>query len=377
MLNAYMQMRQAGAAADARAVSAAEITIKAGVITHASSKTATFGEIAPLATKQPVPEIAPIKVSKDYVFIGKDRPRLDTMSKTNGSVTFTLDQYRDGMLTLLVAHAPKFGATVKSYDDIATQSIMMGTVMEPMLNGSPDPFTVEGSAGLAYNLGARRIGWKRMQSPVSVLWFRSVGHTYTGFAVESFLDQVLEASGKDAIQGRLDLLPADATRERAVIEKVRDISGWKGRTADGKGYGFAFVKSFGSYVAQVLEVTEVDGAPRVSNIWRAVDCGMAVNPNLITAQVEEGGVGFALTTALYSEITLAEGGEVAQSNHYDYPILRINEMPNVIVAIIESPEAPSAIGEPGVPPVAPALAHAWPALTQRAINELPFSRQTA
>lgn len=601
MLNAYMQMRQAGAAARAMLVNAAaeawgvpatEITIKAGVIAHASGKSATFGEIAPLAAKQPVPENAAIKEPKDYVFIGKDRPRLDTVSKTNGTAKFTLDHYREGMLTVLVARAPKFGAVVKSYDDsaalaikgvdmvrqisngiavyarntyaammgrdalviewddaaaekrssdqmfadyaealksdvlnveeqgdisvmakaakvieaefrlpylahaplealdavfetkdgkielwygcqfptvdqgtiahilettpenvkinvlmaggsfgrraqgsahfateiaevakaagrdgnfklmwtreddikgghyrpmalhklragldeagniiawendIATQSIMMGTVMEPTLNGGPDPFTFEGSAGLAYNLGARRVGWKRMQSPVSVLWFRSVGHTHTGFAVESFLDQVLEASGKDPIQGRLDLLPPEASRERAVIEKVREISGWKGRVADGKGYGFAFVKSFGSYVAQVIEVTEVDGAPRVTQVWCAVDCGVAVNPNIITAQVE-GGVGFALTTALYSEITFAEGGEVEQSNYYDYPLLRINEMPKVEVAIIDSLEAPSGIGEPGVPPVAPALANAWRALTQKVVNQLPFARQNA
>jgi isoquinoline 1-oxidoreductase beta subunit len=255
---------------------------------------------------------------------------------------------------------------------IANQSILQGTPMEAMLQGGPDNTSFEGSNGLPYRLGARRVGWARMESPVSVLWWRSVGHTHTAYAVESFLDEVLEAAGKDPVAGRLELLPPEAMRERGVIEKVAEISGWAGPKRDGKGYGIAYAKSFGTYVAEVVELEDRGGLPHVSRVWCAVDCGIAVNPNVIRAPME-GGIGYALGAALHSQITLAAGGEVAQSNFDDYPMLRISEMPAVEVAIITSDADPTGVGEPGVPPLGPALANAWRALTGQKQYQLPFA----
>ena len=172
--------------------------------------------------------------------------------------------------------------------------------------------------------------------------------------------------------GRLALLPPEAARERGVIEKVAEISGWTGRTRDGKGYGIAWAESFNTYVAEVVEVENRGGVPHVTRVWCAVDCGVAVNPNVIRAQME-GGIGYALGTALHDQITLAAGGMVEQSNFDDYPMLRIHEMPLVEVAIIASTADPTGVGEPGVPPLAPALANAWRALTGEARHELPFA----
>ena len=165
-------------------------------------------------------------------------------------------------------------------------------------------------------------------------------------------------------------------QKRAVIEKVAEMSGWTGPTRDGKGYGIAFVESFNTFVAEVVEVEDRNGVPHVTRVWCAVDCGIAVNPNVIRAQME-GGIGFALGTALHDQITLAPGGEVQQSNFDTYPMLRIAEMPAVEVAIIASGTDPTGVGEPGVPPLAPALANAWRALTGNKQYQLPFGGAVA
>jgi isoquinoline 1-oxidoreductase beta subunit len=141
---------------------------------------------------------------------------------------------------------------------------------------------------------------------------------------------------------------------------------------EGRARGVAVHKSFDTYVAQVAEVSAGrDGAPRVHKVWCAVDCGVPVNPNVITAQME-GGIGYGLGAVLFNEITLLEGGEVAQSNFHDYRTLRINEMPEVAVRVSPSTEKPTGVGEPGVPPVGPAVANAWRALTGEAVRRLPF-----
>lgn len=264
------------------------------------------------------------------------------------------------------------GALIGWDNTVANQSIMAGTPMEAMMQNGLDPTSYEGANDLPYNVGAHRLGWAQVQSPVSVLWWRSVGHTHTAFAVEVFLDELLEKAGKDPVQGRLDLLKPEAVRERGVIEAVAKLANWRGRTADGKGYGFAFAKSFGTYVAEVVEVEDRGGFPHVTRVWCAVDCGIAVNPNIIRAQME-GGIGYALGTALFSEITLEPGGTVAQGNFDSYRMLRINEMPAVEVEIIASAADPTGVGEPGVPALAPALANAWRGLTGTATYQLPFA----
>jgi isoquinoline 1-oxidoreductase subunit beta len=264
------------------------------------------------------------------------------------------------------------GALIGWENTIANQSIMAGTPMESFMQNGMDATSYEGAYDLPYNVGAHRIGWAQAQSPVSVLWWRSVGHTHTAFAVEVFLDELLEKAGKDPLQGRLDLLKPEAVRERGVIEAVAKLANWQGRVANGKGYGIAFAKSFGTYVAEVVEVEDRGGFPHVTRVWCAVDCGVAVNPNIIRAQME-GGIGYALGTALFNEITLEPGGTVAQGNFDSYRMLRIHEMPAVEVTIIASAADPTGVGEPGVPALAPALANAWRALTGNPTYQLPFA----
>ncbi|WP_146584589.1 xanthine dehydrogenase family protein molybdopterin-binding subunit [Puniceibacterium confluentis] len=255
---------------------------------------------------------------------------------------------------------------------VANQSIMLDTFFDDGKSEGTDPTSYEGSTKMPYDLPALRVNWVRMESPLSVLWWRSVGHTHTAYATEVFLDELLEKAGKDPVQGRLDLLKSEAGRDRAVLEKVAEIAGWDGERVKGdRAYGLALHESFSTYVAQIVEVSDAGGYPRVHKVWVAVDCGVAVNPNVIRAQVE-GAVGYGLGTALFNELTLLEGGVVAQKNFDTYRMLRIHEMPEIEVAIINSVADPTGIGEPGTPPIAPAVANAWRALTGQAVRRLPF-----
>jgi isoquinoline 1-oxidoreductase beta subunit len=154
---------------------------------------------------------------------------------------------------------------------------------------------------------------------------------------------------------------------------VAELAGWDGaRVSNERARGVALHKSFNTYVAQIAEVSrDPKGYPRVHKVWCAVDCGVAVNPTVIKAQME-GGIGYGLCAALFDEITLLEQGRVAQSNFDTYRMLRINEMPAVEVAVIDSSEDPTGVGEPGVPPIAPAVANAWRVLTGDTVRRLPF-----
>ena len=259
------------------------------------------------------------------------------------------------------------------HNTVVNQSIMAGGPMEMMMQDGKDPTSYEGSVKMPYDLANLRVDWVRAESKVSVLWWRSVGHSHTAYATEVFLDQLLEAGGKDPVQGRLDLLRSDMTRDRAVLEKVAAMAGWDGQNVkNGKGYGVALHESFNTYVAQIAEVEDRDGFPHVTKVWCAVDCGVAVNPNVIRAQVE-GAIGYGLGSVLFNAITLGEGGVVQEQNFDTYRMLRINEMPAVEVEIIASDADPSGIGEPGTPPVGPAVANAWRALTGTAVTTLPFT----
>lgn len=258
------------------------------------------------------------------------------------------------------------------HDVVVNQSIMAGGPMEQMMQDGKDPTSYEGATKMPYDLANLRVDWVRAESAVPVLWWRSVGHTHTGYATEVFLDQLLEAGGKDPVQGRLDLLKDDMGRDRAVLERVAKMAGWDGTKVKGdKGYGVAVHESFGTYVAQVAEVEDRNGFPHVTKVWCAVDCGVAVNPNVIRAQIE-GGIGYGLGSVLFNAVTLGEGGVVQEQNFDTYRMIRINEMPAVEVEIIESTMDPTGIGEPGTPPVGPAVANAWRALTGTNVTTLPF-----
>ncbi len=254
---------------------------------------------------------------------------------------------------------------------IANQSIIAGSPFEQMMQDGLDPTSYEGSTNMPYDWPAHRVSWARMESGVPVLWWRAVGHTHTAYSTETFLDELLEMGGQDQVQGRLDLISAEAGRDRAVLERVADMAGWSGPGTGDRRMGVALHESFGSYVAMIAEVEDRDGHPFTTKVWCAVDCGFAVNPDVVISQME-GGIGFGLGTTLYNEITIEQGGRVRQSNFDQYRMIRIYDMPQIEVAIVNSQNDPSGVGEPGVPPIAPAMANAWRSLTGATPRRLPL-----
>ncbi|HKO58045.1 MAG TPA: xanthine dehydrogenase family protein molybdopterin-binding subunit [Thermoanaerobaculia bacterium] len=254
--------------------------------------------------------------------------------------------------------------------------------------GENDPTGSEigGIDDLRHLIPAFRLEYAHAQSSVPRGWWRSVENSGNAFVVHSFLDELAREAGRDPIEFRLAMLPAgkvvvpaeerqkdypfSADRLRKVIEVARDKSGWTSRPPAGRARGFAAWWSFLSYAAEVVEVSMEDGRPRVHRVVAAIDCGTPVNPDGIAAQVE-GGIVYGLTAALDGEITI-DGGKVAQSNFHDYPLLRISEMPVVEVHIIPSTAPPTGTGEPGLPPLAPAVANAVFALTGKRLRSLPL-----
>lgn len=604
MANSWEQLRQAGASARAMLVAAAAqqwqvpaaaVTVSDGVVMHVpSQRKASFGQLAQAAAQQPVPEKVALKDPKDFKLVGKRAPRKDTAAKIRGQARFTQDVHLPGMLTAVVAHPPRFGGKVKSFDAKAARAVKgvvdvvaipsgvavlakdtwsakkgrdalridwddsgafklgtdeifaryhelaksPGTVarkvgdadaafaaparvlrasydfpylahaaMEPMncvvhlkkdgceiwngeqfqtidqakvaalLGMKPEQVTLNmlyagGSFGrraskdsdyvleaasiakaiggkapvklvwlreddmkagyyrpafhhaleAALDAQGRLVGWRHrlvgqsilantpfaamvqngvdrvsvegaanlpyaipnqlvdLHSPqdigVPVLWWRSVGSTHTAYSTETFIDEVAAAAGQDPVAFRLALLEHHP-RHAGVLKLAADKAGWgtplaKGANGDRRARGVAVHESFGTYVAQVAEVTvKADGSVVVDRIVCAVDCGIAINPDNVRSQVE-GCVGFALSAALQGAITLKEG-VVDQSNFHDYAPIRINQMPKVDVHIVASAEKPTGVGEPGVPPVAPAVANAIAAATGKYARSLPFN----
>lgn len=597
MASSWEPMRKAGAAARAMLVAAAakkwdappnDITIRNGVIEHnASGKQASFGDLAALAAMETAPEDPPLKDPKNFQLIGKSLPKLDTISKTNGSATFTLDVYRDNMMTAVVEHAPAFGALVASFDAsaaqatpgvvgvrqipqgvavyaentyaaiagrralevtwdgtnaekrssaqleqelrtrtqtpgvvsiergdtdaaiasgasvleaeyvfpflahapmepldavieqrgetieawlgsqtqtidhetiantlgvdqknvivntmlaggsfgrraqalgdfaaeaaetfkatdrtrpvkliwtreddirggfyrplvahrvsvaltesgdiegwkhiIASPSILTGTPYAGVLERGADPTMIEGASQFAYAAPNLHVSGHVVDYGVPVLWWRSVGHTHNAFVVETLFDEALQAAGRDAVEGRMQQFD-EKPRHEKVLKRAAELADWGKRPREGAAFGVAVHESFGTYVAEIAEVSMDAGIPRVHNVWAAVDCGRPVNRNIIKAQIE-GGIGYGLGAMLYNEIMIEEGGRVSQSNFHDYQSLRMNEMPDVEVAIIDSPENPTGVGEPGLPPIAPAVANAVRRLTGDAHRRLPL-----
>ncbi|WP_405236122.1 xanthine dehydrogenase family protein molybdopterin-binding subunit [Lentisalinibacter orientalis] len=597
--NSWMQLRKAAAGAKAMLLGAAaarwdvpagEITVKEGVLTHEpSGRSATFGELAVAAADITPPEDPALKDPADFTLIGTKVPRLDSAAKTDGSLEFTMDLTRPGMLVALVAHPPRFGAKVKSFDateakavagvtdvveiprgvavvaesywsalkgrealtvewdesaaekrgseeffaeyeakaggdglvarndgdapaalssaetvirreyrlpflahatmepmdcvvelvdggcriwtgsqiqtldqniaagilglqpeqvEINTifaggsfgrravpdsdyvadavsvakaiggrapvkliwtreddmragryrpmsyhvlegaldadgkpaawrhqaviQSFMRGTLFDGMIQDGLDPSAVEGSRDLPYTIPNLRVDWHPFDNGVPTLWWRSVGHTQNAFVTEVFIDELAAAAGRDPVELRRELL-TEHPRHLGVLELAAEKAGWGEDLGPNRGRGVAVHKSFGTYVAEVADVTvRDDGSFSVDRVVCAVDCGIAINPDVIRAQME-GGIAYALSAALREEITL-EDGKVQQDNFDNYRPLRIDEMPQVEVHIVQSGEAPTGVGEPGVPPLAPAVANAVFAATGERTYRLPFVR---
>lgn len=273
------------------------------------------------------------------------------------------------------------GMPVAWQQRIVGQSIIAGSPFEPMLvKDGVDITSVEGASTLPYAIPNLNVDLHTTNADVKVpvQWWRSVGSTHTAYATELFIDELAQAAGKDPVAYRMALLKKHP-RHAGVLKLAADKAGWNkplAPAADGatRGRGVAVHESFNSFVAEVVEVTvQKDGSFKVDRVVCAVDCGVVVNPDVVRAQME-GGIGYALAAALTGSITLKDG-VVEQSNFNDYPVLRINEMPKVEVHIVKSAAAPTGVGEPGVPPLAPALASALRAATGKLIHTLPIGEQ--
>ena len=254
---------------------------------------------------------------------------------------------------------------------VVTQSIQKGS---PMPGGPVDTTSVEGALGSPYLAGTPVVDAQlaHMEVGVPVLWWRSVGATHTAFAMEHSIDQLARKAARDPIDYRRALYEragAGAARHRAVLDLAAEKAGW-GHPSAGYAQGVAVHESFGSVVAQVAEVKLENGTPRVGRVVTAIDCGIAISPDQIAAQME-GGTCLGLAAALYGAITLKEG-RVQQLNFDTYRVLRMNEAPQVETHILPSTNPPSGVGEPGTPLIAPAVANALLALNGQATYSLPF-----
>ncbi|WP_131118356.1 xanthine dehydrogenase family protein molybdopterin-binding subunit [Lichenihabitans psoromatis] len=250
------------------------------------------------------------------------------------------------------------------------QSFMRGTAFEPvMFKEGVDATAVEGVADMPYSIPNRLVDWHDAPSAISTLWWRSVGHSHTAQAVEVMMDDLAHAAGKNPVDFRVALLK-DHPRHVAVLKLAAEKAGFGQAMPAGQGQGVAVHESFNTYVAMVADVT-VNGADvKVNRIVIAVDCGIAINPDVIKAQME-GGAGYGLGAALRNQITF-DKGIVDQANFDTYEPLRISDMPVIEVHIMPSTEAPTGVGEPGVPPVAPAVSNAIFAATGKRLRSLPF-----
>ena len=254
---------------------------------------------------------------------------------------------------------------------IVCQSFMFGTAMEQMaVKNGVDYIAIEGATELPYEVPNLQIEWHRGMEVVPTLWMRSVGHSYNAFAKECFIDELAYAAGKDSYQYRRSLMDKHP-RLRNVLDVAAQKAGWGKPLPAGHAMGIAVHESFKSFIAQVAEVSVTSsGKIKVHKVVCAIDCGPIINPDTIKAQME-GSIVFALTSAFYGDISF-ENGRVKQRNFHDYKILRIHEAPLVETHIIESTDTMGGVGEPGVPPTAPAVANAVFVLTKNRLRKMPF-----
>ncbi|HEY1263886.1 MAG TPA: xanthine dehydrogenase family protein molybdopterin-binding subunit [Terriglobales bacterium] len=292
-------------------------------------------------------------------------------------VTFTReddmqhDFYRPASYCKFAAGLDAEGWPVAWSNSIACPSIMVRFFGPASIKNNLDGSSVEGAADIPYAIPNIYVDYQLTEPGIPVGFWRSVGNSQNYFFSESFLDELAAASGKDPYEFRRKLL-AKAPRHLGVLELAAAKAGWEKPLPTGRFRGIAVCKAFDSYVSQVAEISvnKSEGSVRVHRVVCALDCGRVVNPATIEAQMQ-GGIVYGLSAALKGEITI-DRGRVQQSNFNDYDLLRINEMPQVEVYIVPSEEAPTGCGEPGVPPIAPALCNAIFAATGKRIRRLPI-----
>ncbi len=246
----------------------------------------------------------------------------------------------------------------------------MERLMPALAVSVPDKNLIEGAFELPYNIPHLLVSQVRSKTPVPVGFWRSVGHSYNAFFTECFMDELAHAAGKDPYEYRRKLLTAHP-RHKAVLELAASKADWGAALPKGRARGIALHESFGSICAQVAEISLIDGAPRVHRVVCVIDCGTVVNPDTVVAQMQSAIV-FGLSAALLGEITI-KSGRAEQSNFTNYDVIKMATMPVVEIHIIPSTELPGGVGEPGTPPIAPAVANAVFALTKKRVRKLPLT----
>jgi len=281
-----------------------------------------------------------------------------------------------GFYRPMMVHAVKVGLDAKGgisewKHTIVGQSIIAGTPMESMMKEGIDPNSIEGVFESPYEL-PMMVGELHSPSlPVKPLWWRSVGNTHTAYVMETLMDELAAAAGRDPLAFRLGLLK-NSERAAGVLKLAAQKAGWGRPAKAGIAQGIAMHHSFETFVAQVADVSMKNGKVKVERVVCAVDCGIAVNPDVIRAQIE-GGIGYGLSALYYSEVEI-KAGRAVNRNFDSYRALRIHEMPKIEVYIVTSKAAPTGVGEPGLPPLAPAVANAVARLGGPRVRRLPFAR---
>ena len=278
--------------------------------------------------------------------------------------------YRPASVTRFSAGLDASGTPVSFTARVASPSIMEASGFMKLPPDGVDHFGVEGVKDVPYDIPNLRVEYSRQEPGVQVWFWRSVGHSQNIFFSESFIDELANAAGKDPFEFRRSLL-GKQPRYKGVLELAAEKAGWGTPTPQGVHRGIAVAQSFGSYVAEVAEVSiDKDGRPKVHRVVAAVDCGEVVNPAIVKRQCESAIV-YGLTAALYGKISFKDGA-VEQSNFHDYQMLRMNEMPKVEVYIVPSKEHATGMGEPGLPALAPAVTAAIFKATGKRIRRLPI-----
>jgi isoquinoline 1-oxidoreductase beta subunit len=332
--------------------------------------------------------VAPGKVKVNTMYLGGgfgrrfapdftiDATLLSKMSGKPVKLVYTREDdmkayfYRPASVTRFVGGLDASGKAVSFSACVASPSIMEASGFMKLPADGVDTFAVEGIRDCPYDFPNLRVEYARQEPGVQVWFWRSVGHSQNIYFIESFVDEMAAAARTDPYEFRRALL-VKQPRYKGALELAAQKAGWGKPLPAGVHRGIAVGQSFGSYVAEVAEVSVGrDGKVKVHRVVSAVDCGVTVNPEIVKRQIESAIV-FGLSAALYGKITFKDG-KVEQSNFHDYPVLRIDAMPKVEVHIVASTEPAGGIGEPGLPPLAPAVTNAIFAATGKRVRTLPI-----
>lgn len=290
------------------------------------------------------------------------------------------DDIRGGYYRPAYAHRVRAGVDadgrIVGWDHrVAGQSIFKGTSFENfVVHNGVDHSSVEGTADGPYAIPNYHLGVTDQKGPTTPNWWRSVGHSHTAYVMECMMDACARAAGADPVDFRLAHLAgdgADQQRLSGVIRLAAEQAGWGQDLPAGHYHGVAAHKSFGSYVAEVCEISaDEDGVVRIEKVTAAVDCGIAVTPDVVRAQIESG-IGYGIGHVMRAGLTMTDG-EIDQSNFHDFETLRIYDLSHIDTHIVPSTEAPTGVGEPGTPPAGPALANAIAASGAGLVAQLPM-----